>query len=398
MINFDARSFLLTSLVVGILCTIVFAALRRSFPKEIGGISDWAAGDAVFVSGALLFVLRDLLPAALGVVIANTLVTGGILLMYSSLRKFAGMAPRYGIALAILGVMFAGLCLVVRSGQPVEGRLLLVTAINTTIFLASARVILRMAVKGFPEWFTASIFILIGVSSLTRFAASMLHYDLPENAMNFSAVQQIYLATYSIAIMSANFGFLLMVTRKLSMRLEHTAARDHLTGAFTRAAFTEVFDKEIGRSNRHVLPLALLIVDIDDFKQVNDRHGHPMGDEVIKAFANLATQELRDQDALCRYGGEEFAILLPDTGAAEALVVAERIRKTFGACHLPGLPPATVSIGLMASNDGRATMDTLIGQADRALYLAKNSGKNRVVVSPEMGDSLLVLEPAALRR
>ncbi|MGI4849205.1 MAG: GGDEF domain-containing protein, partial [Janthinobacterium lividum] len=163
-------------------------------------------------------------------------------------------------------------------------------------------------------------------------------------------------------------------------------------------AFCELFSRELGRCARHAKPLALLIIDIDDFKLVNDRHGHAMGDRVLKAFAALATQELREADVFCRYGGEEFAVLLPDTATAEALVVAQRIRSSFARRAMPGQVPATVSIGLMSSADGSGDMATLIDLADRALYLAKHQGKNRVVLAPEadpMGDAAVALKRRA---
>jgi diguanylate cyclase (GGDEF)-like protein len=125
-------------------------------------------------------------------------------------------------------------------------------------------------------------------------------------------------------------------------------------------------------------------MDIDDFKLVNDRYGHPAGDQVIKSFATTASTELRHHDVFCRYGGEEFAVLLPSTGLDEAAAVAERIRQVFSSVvTISNMPPSTISVGVGSARNGQADMAQLIESADQALYIAKKLGKNRVELAPE---------------
>jgi diguanylate cyclase (GGDEF)-like protein len=383
MPDFDPRSFIITSAIAGMLCSFIFFVLKRSFPKNIGGIAEWAWGCTAMVTAAFLFSSRDSLPPHLSVVCANTLVIGGILLMHVAVRRFAGLAPGYKRCGGALVLVAAALIWQTVISDNYRGRIELVTFINMTLFAASAVVIVRMKKPGFPERFTAGIFMVTALVSLARFVVAVSGHGTSDYRNDNSLVQHVYLATFSISLISLSLGFMLMVMRRVQERLEYAASHDDLTGAYTRATFFEFLEKELERSRRHHYPVSLLIMDIDDFKRINDRHGHPTGDEVIKHFARLATDELRSHDVFCRYGGEEFAALLPSTGIDEASAVAERIRQRFGAFVLEGLPASTVSIGIGSACNGQSTQAQLIESADQALYIAKNLGKNRVELAPE---------------
>lgn len=384
MPNFDPRSFIITSAVVGMLCSFIFFVLRRSFSKSISGIAEWGWGSLAMVAGALLFASRDALSPFLSVVCANTLVIGGILLMHVAVRRFAGLSPNYKKSAWLLLLIVAALVWQTVVADNYRARIELVTFINMSLFVASAAVIFRMEKQGFPERFTASIFTVTALVSFARFIVAITGQGTLDYHNDNSLVQHIYLATFSISLISLSLGFMLMVTKRVQERLEYAASHDDLTGAYTRAAFFELLEKEIERSRRHHFSLSLLIMDIDDFKLINDRHGHPTGDAVIRRFALLASDELRSHDLFCRYGGEEFAVLLPATGPDEACVVAERIRQRFSGSPIEGLAASTVSIGIASAPNGQINMAQLIESADRALYIAKNLGKNRVELAPAL--------------
>ncbi|MBM4285079.1 MAG: diguanylate cyclase [Deltaproteobacteria bacterium] len=156
--------------------------------------------------------------------------------------------------------------------------------------------------------------------------------------------------------------------------------RDGLTGLHNVRYFWEMLNHHVELSRRYGWPLSLLFLDLDDFKQVNDHLGHLQGDMVLRTVAAYLQQSVRQADLTCRYGGEEFVVLLPQTPANQALTLAERLRAGVAATPIPqgdGKMFITVSIGvgtLAAGMDGAALVD----QADRALYLAKEAGKNRV--------------------
>lgn len=171
---------------------------------------------------------------------------------------------------------------------------------------------------------------------------------------------------------------------RLEAELRRLASTDPLTGAANRRHFMEQAAREIDRARRYALPLAAMMLDLDRFKVVNDELGHGAGDEVLRAFADAVRSLVRQTDLVGRLGGEEFAVLLPHTDVAGAMVLAERIRE-----HVRGTPVetraapvrVTVSIGVAALDHSDLTADDLIRRADDALYSAKRTGRDRVVFS-----------------
>ncbi|GGX56759.1 sensor domain-containing diguanylate cyclase [Saccharospirillum salsuginis] len=169
--------------------------------------------------------------------------------------------------------------------------------------------------------------------------------------------------------------------QRMMDELRLMAATDELTGVLNRRQFQLVADQEMRRSKRHPLNLSVLAFDLDRFKAINDTYGHPGGDEVLKAFASLLQQELRDSDVVCRYGGEEFIALLINATAQRALEVAERIRERWASTRVPYNDDAistTVSIGVTEIQTTDDQISDGIRRADVALYEAKNSGRDRV--------------------
>ena len=169
-------------------------------------------------------------------------------------------------------------------------------------------------------------------------------------------------------------------------RLTFLQGQDPLTGLANRRGFDQTMAMEVERASRFKTPLTLCIMDLDNFKAVNDTHGHPCGDAVIKAMASILLDEMRMIDTAARIGGEEFALLLPGTGQARALVLLQRIQAIVRdkeiECETARLR-ITVSMGV-ASYRGKLAPDPvkLLAEADKALYRAKRSGKNRIEAAP----------------
>jgi diguanylate cyclase (GGDEF)-like protein len=169
----------------------------------------------------------------------------------------------------------------------------------------------------------------------------------------------------------------------LHERAEHQAATDALTGLANRRQFEERLLAEVDRTRRFPAPLGLMMLDIDHFKQVNDRFGHQAGDDVLRAVAGAVSDCARDVDVAARYGGEEMAVLLPGADVAGALAAAERVRKAVealdtGILDAEGEPVrVTVSLGVASLGEGPTDGDDLVAQADAALYRAKHAGRNR---------------------
>jgi diguanylate cyclase (GGDEF)-like protein/putative nucleotidyltransferase with HDIG domain len=166
-------------------------------------------------------------------------------------------------------------------------------------------------------------------------------------------------------------------------RLEQ-AIRDPLTGVYNRRFFYEALEKELARAERAGTSAAVVLIDVDDFKQVNDTLGHHAGDEVLRAIGRAAAGLVRPADTFARVGGEEFALLLPETSQLEALLVAERLRRAVAGERPLTERVVTVSAGVAAYPDDAMTLDDLRAKADAALYWAKHNGKNLCVVATEV--------------
>lgn len=167
----------------------------------------------------------------------------------------------------------------------------------------------------------------------------------------------------------------------MTVDLKHAASTDFLTGLPNRAHILEVAQTELARANRHDHPLSFLMVDIDNFKSINDNHGHAVGDLVLRTFADTARRSIREIDYAGRLGGEEFLFVLAETDQTGAYDVAQRIRDAVEAMEvttMQGSVTVTVSIGVTVRSSSGHSIDFLLHNADRALYRAKAKGRNRV--------------------
>jgi len=185
----------------------------------------------------------------------------------------------------------------------------------------------------------------------------------------------------------------------LERRLSDMARTDPLTGLLTRRSFFDALAKEWHRAERMRLPMSCVMADIDFFKRVNDIHGHPTGDAILKTVANLMQEGCRSSDVVCRCGGEEFSVLLPETKEHDAALWAERIRKRIASLVFPVGGKElriTCSFGTAQNHDDTQTCEQLVDQADQALLCAKRSGRDRVVRFESLCDSSeLELEDSA---
>lgn len=277
----------------------------------------------------------------------------------------------------VAGVLAVGALIRRRSRSP----LMLAYLFSLTMF-AQASVGFLLALAWNHQWwlahgiFAAGFFVLShGVVQAFRttrsFAAAYSQEDMVERL-------RLEMARADLALVQLG---------ALNQRLEMLATTDPLTGAANRRLFDARAKDEIARARRKSAPLALLALDLDHFKEINDRHGHQVGDEVLKAFVAAVRHDLRQSDLLVRTGGEEFKVLLPDTGLAAAVAIAERIRHRVAAMVVAtdeASVTVTVSIGCAAfEGDLQATERA----ADECLYRAKALGRNRVVSDADVVES-----------
>jgi diguanylate cyclase (GGDEF)-like protein len=192
-------------------------------------------------------------------------------------------------------------------------------------------------------------------------------------------------AEFELLILCANQ---LVTLRQTMDQLRGEADLDHLTGLANRRRFRVALSREVERWRRYGVPCALLLLDIDHMKTINDTYGHPSGDLVIREIADILSRVSRDNDTAARLGGEEFALLVAGLGATKSELAAKRLLTLLAEQHIEGAGHITVSIGVAACPEHATSERTLYAASDAALYLAKNGGRNRVVVAPLIQEKL----------
>ncbi|MBK4737363.1 GGDEF domain-containing protein [Noviherbaspirillum pedocola] len=389
MLGIDPRSFVVITAAFGILCSFVLFALHSGFPRDIKGLARWGRGCAFMATAAALLSMRGAIPSVFSNFLSDLLIISGVGAIYGSLQEFTGVAPNTRRVTALFFIAALGLAWVTFAHDDYRVRVLIMSGVLTILFSACAWVIIKSRDKGFPDLFTQYLFIGTAGITFARFITAIFEERAVTFDKDFSLIRHVYLGTFAFSTVGLTLGFILMVNRALHSKLEYLASRDHMTGAYRRDAFMQRLDDEIAAAERQCKPLALLMMDLDNFKSINDRYGHTVGDHVIRDFADKLTHELRHNDCVGRYGGEEFIVLLPHTGEVDAKAIAERIRDA-AAQHTHGdIPAYTVSIGLALLSPPTSGAQALIDAADKAMYMAKQAGKNKVeIASVEMQELL----------
>jgi diguanylate cyclase (GGDEF)-like protein len=365
-------------------------------PEGHGALRFWAWSSWSAAAGFVMLASRLVLPEWLSAMLGNTLIGLGLLLVGQALNRFLLQrdVPRWQIGLWLLLISLVALALVL--GMPLSRRTALLSLLYALQLLPSVVLIGRHLGR------TERAMRMVGVTLALTVAALLLR--LADAVLEPQAYEQLFQAslgnglTYMAAFLfplGAGFGFLLANLERSTRRLREMATHDSLTGCANRNLFDAQLRTTLEQARRDRTAVSLLVLDLDHFKAINDRHGHQAGDAVLQACAQAMQARLRAADLLARLGGEEFAVVLARTPAHDALRVAEDLRHavaTLASDRQPGVA-ITVSIGVATAPlgpDGEAlTPDALYGLADRALYRAKAEGRDRTVHVRDLG-----LQPA----
>lgn len=238
-----------------------------------------------------------------------------------------------------------------------------------------------------PLW--ATIPVIVAISVAASVGALFLLTELMGMGYGPGFRRSLTIAITAPTLVSAPIGgyivHLLRQVESARQKAQALAWNDELTQLMNRRRFAQMGTRELALAQRAGRRLVAVLLDVDDFKRFNDQHGHAGGDALLRALGVALPAELRATDLVSRWGGEEFALLLPDTGAAEAVHLLERVRGAVESLSVDvgggAVRRCTVSVGLTESTAGDS-FDALIDRADKAMYRAKASGKNRVLVQP----------------
>lgn len=353
--------------------------------KADASLIDWGLGATMAGIGVLLLYGRGFIPDWMSIPLANVVAMTGQTFVWVALRRFFEVRAPYRLPFLITGVWCAAFVICYLMDVTITTRTLVATGWTILITAASAYAAVRRA-RGqlvVPAVLIAVVFALL---CLFAFGRAISAYRIGvETVFTSNGPVILYFLTGILALITTSAAFLLMTIARLHARLDRLATLDSLTEVYNRRSLDKMAAAETERARRTGQPLCLLVADLDHFKQINDLHGHPAGDAVLKEFVARVRDGLRAQDILGRYGGEEFLILLPATEVEQAVQVAERVRNSWAssAVALPGGEQilATVSIGLAMGNGPSIHIEKLYAAADRALYQAKQGGRNRIVVA-----------------
>lgn len=233
-----------------------------------------------------------------------------------------------------------------------------------------------------------SVILISAVSILTSLLLTLSAFALMQEPVIFWAVLIAIIVPAVIAPTVSHFMIgLVFELEKTRAELFQIATRDSLTQVYNRRFFMERLEEESARAERQNRHLSIMMIDVDEFKTINDRHGHLKGDQVLVAIAQTCANMLRPYDILARFGGEEFVVLMPNTTLWQACEIAERIRIAVAEVHLNQITEnpvkVTVSLGIGQVEAGDLGFRAMLNRADAAMYQAKRDGRNRWAVAEE---------------
>jgi diguanylate cyclase (GGDEF)-like protein len=359
-------------------CLLLLSWLQH---RSIVALAWWGSGFLIAsVATTIIVVARGTIPDFLSIVVGNALLAAAYGLLWCGARKFN--REKASIILTLAGVLvWITACAIPPIYARMEARATVMAAIAVSYTLLAIFELWRGRGDGAWRWPIMLVLMAHAAAIPVRipFAAVWFNPNPSDvNLLTFMIFETLFVSVCAAYL----FGGL--AKDQIAARYRRVSLIDSLTQVPNRRGFFETAERLLTRTRFARRPVALLMFDLDCFKDINDRYGHLAGDDVLIAFCQLSTSTLRPTDLFGRIGGEEFASLLPDTERQDALWLAERLRAAFEDISrtVRGLSlSATVSVGIAVSRDANVDLGALLKQADQALYRAKELGRNRVEIS-----------------
>ncbi|QJE02666.1 GGDEF domain-containing protein [Massilia forsythiae] len=368
----------------GALAAIMLMVLRSLSHAGAAGVREWSLANGMAVVALPLFIGRGVIPDVLSLELANALLLGASMMVYAGFRRHLGLpVPARALACG-LAATIGLLSLLYRVVDVLPVRIALASSAHGIVFLALAHTLHRMERRDetvYPRRFAFWVAVTMVCIHAARAAAYLVRYDPDAGIFDASLLNMACITLGTLAMPALTLGAVMMANADIIRRTTYAAEHDHLTGAWSRRAFFGIAERERERVERRGGALSVLVFDVDHFKSINDTRGHAAGDRVLADIVMRTEAVLRGRAVCARLGGEEFAVLLPDTGASGAGAMAEHLRAVLEQAVLAdeGQDPLryTVSVGV-ACLAPQETLAALLERTDAALYAAKRGGRNRV--------------------
>lgn len=381
MPEFDLKTIIFMSMLLTFMLSMLLG-ITRVHHKGLKGPGYWAIGNLVVGLGMVLVLMQ--LDDKVIFLPGTALIGAGLSLYINGIQAFSGKTPDHRIPLAVFALLFAVDVYFMVINKDIRTTVVLDALIFASVYLACARLTFAQdeGLLGNLYWITSSLFLFLALLMIGR-AVSAARVDI--SVLNAFATWPVNAYTFMVGAVSQFFIsslFVLMLSYQLNKNLESMVTVDGLTGILNRRGLEDASQKMQGLCRRIHMGMAGLLIDIDHFKKINDKYGHLVGDDVLRHMTKVVSGVLRTGDVVGRYGGEEFAVFMPNTNESEASILAERIRAAIE--NTPFVDgkltiPITVSIGTADSVRAGYDFKGLIAATDATLYAAKKSGRNRVL-------------------
>jgi len=382
----DVRTLAFTSSIGGFVMAATMLGIYLAGMRAQAVVA-WSAAGLAFGAGYLLGHLLQTVPVPMphwiGAAIANGLIGLGHGLILIGVQRYLGVTPWTKTILLVVAATFVSAFIFPELGKSLRLRVSLNSGMFTLVDGYAAWLLWQARHPGMTASHRTVACVLMAFAT---FMSLRLAYILISPALTTSFVQDPFqLASFLAAMI---FGFCLamalavMMFRQKQVELLGLAETDPLTGMNNRLALEKAAAREMGRAERQGSALSIMLIDVDHFKEVNDQHGHDVGDRALRTVARLIGEVIRESDIAFRFGGEEFLVLLPGARADQAMGVAERLRETIAEYNF-GLGSQrlslTASFGISECQFGQEGWHSSLKRADQALYQAKHGGRDRVV-------------------
>jgi diguanylate cyclase (GGDEF)-like protein len=358
--------------------------LTRSYPN-LAVVRSFAAATMVAAASAGLLFTRGRVDPVVTVLLTNGGMVLAMGITWIGVRRFHDLEGGWRFVLALTGITGALLAYFVTVDDDMRMRIVILDTAQSILLLLSVVELMRGAQRGrrIGAALAAGAMMLAFLILTLRTIGTLAHIDGDLQFVTLNNFQASLIVMLAFAGMTWNVGFILMVIERLRAEVANLALFDDLTGAANRRQLLRRLDEECAISHRTALTFAVLAIDLDGFKAINDSHGHGAGDDCLRRFTNASQLLLRPGDLLARMGGDEFCVVLPGTTLREATIMARQLvamsRELIIPCDGVQVKIAA-SIGIAQwTRDIGLNADQLLARADRALYAAKKSGKDRFV-------------------